>query len=96
MASKSNSDGWGGYRLEFTLAPPDDLKCPICFSVARQPWKHWHCGKVTCESCLEWYKKKRGQGSKYKCPHCKEDDPQFFKDNQSQLTDLINCKEKTC
>lgn len=83
MASNNDFDG-GGYKLEFTAAPPESLKCPICVSVARLPWQHGKCGRVTCESCLEWYKKRRSQRSKHKCPHCKEDDPQFFKDNQSE------------
>ena len=56
----------GGYDYQWITEPPDELKCAICISVARDPQQHGGngCGKVFCSSCIEDYNSKS-------CPICR-------------------------
>ncbi len=53
--------------------PDDVLKCLICHEVAKDR------GKLFCEKCIEKY------GMDKPCPHCRMEQPLYFKDNKSEL-----------
>ena len=65
----SNTANTGGYDCKWVEDPPEDLKCLICLSVARDPQQHGNggCGKVFCQSCITEYQKKNNT-----CPNCRE------------------------
>ena len=69
----------GGYDYQWITEPPDELKCAICISVARDPQQHGGsgCGKVFCSSCLKEY----GRTS---CPICRLE-LTLFQDVRSKL-----------
>ncbi len=64
---------------KFLTEPDDVLKCLICHEVARDPKQQEDCGKLFCEKCIEKY------GKKKPCPHCRIEQPLYFKDNKSEL-----------
>ena len=58
----------GGYDYNWTEDPPDELKCSICLSVARDPKQHGGdgCGKVFCTSCITEHQRVTSTS----CPVC--------------------------
>ncbi len=74
MDSSTDND----YKL---LSEPNDaLKCLICLKTAKEPKQHEDCGKLFCENCIE-LNEKNGNRS---CPHCRKDNPKYFKDSKSK------------
>ena len=65
-------------EYKFVSEPDKDLKCVICFEVARDPLQHEECGKLFCKGCLENY----GKGKP--CPNCRKKGSQYFRDNKSE------------
>ena len=74
MASNSTKD----YDYKFITEPDDDLKCMICMSVAKDPWKHRKCGRLFCKECINKY----GEG--IPCPNCRKKKPRYFEDTRSK------------
>ena len=57
----------GGYDCDFTEAPPEELQCPVCLRVLRDPTLNSCCGQHFCQSCI------RGAMEDHRpCPLCKE------------------------
>ena len=75
MASSSLS---GEFR--FLSEPDEDLKCVICFEVAKDPLQHEECGKLFCKECLEKY------GRYQPCPNCRTGQSNYYSDNRSKYT----------
>ena len=59
----------GGYDYEFVSNPPDELICPICLSVLRDPNLTSCCGNHFCQPCIS-----RIKNEKNPCPLCQEHD----------------------
>ena len=78
MASNS------GYQ--YVGEPGRGLECVICLEVAEDPWQHGQCGRLLCKECLD----KLGKDTP--CPNCREENPQFFQDNKSELSYIGPCK----
>ncbi len=64
-------------EYKFIDKPDDDLNCPICLRVARDPQQHVACGKIFCVKCLERI------GKAEPCFHCKSRELQYFPDQKS-------------
>ncbi len=73
----------GGYECDWVESPPDDVKCQICLTVAKDPLQHSGdkgCGKIFCTSCITKHQKKSQD-----CPNCREQLTQsLFKDRRSK------------
>ena len=67
-----------GEAVVFVVEPDDDMKCLICFDVARDPLQHEACGKLYCRACLEKY------GRDQPCPNCREEQSNYYVDNRSK------------
>ena len=76
----SNIANTGGYDCKWVEDPPEDLKCQICLSVAKEPQQHGNggCGKVFCQSCITEYQKNNNT-----CPNCRKQ-LTTFKDERSE------------
>ena len=57
----------GGYDFDFTEEPPEELNCPVCLLVLRDPHLTSCCGNHFCQSCVE-----KIQGGWSPCPLCKD------------------------
>ena len=75
MASNSTKH----YDYKF-ITEPDDLKCLICMSVAKDPRQHGKCGRLFCKECIDKY----GEGNP--CPNCRMKKPQYFEDARSKYS----------
>jgi len=71
----------GEQDVEYLEQPEGSLCCGICLGVAREPWQHGDCGQLFCTSCLECHQK---LSEVDKCPLCRMDGPQYFRDNRSK------------
>ena len=58
----------------YVSEPDDDLLCPICLEVARDPLQHEACGKLFCKECIEEH------GKDQPCPHCNTEGLKFYQD----------------
>ena len=58
----------------YVSEPDDDLLCPICLEVARDPLQHEACGKLFCKECIEEH------GKDQPCPHCSTEGLKFYQD----------------
>ena len=69
-----------GYDYQFLEpGPSDDLKCPICHLVVRNPYQVNCCGKILCEGCLMKCRK-----TSETCPMCRTHiGNKYFKDTRS-------------
>ena len=56
--------------------PPSELRCQICFEVARDPLQHEVCGKLFCKECLEEY------GRSKPCPSCMKESSHYCEDHE--------------
>jgi TNF receptor-associated factor 4 len=56
-----------GYDHQFVELPSNDLICPICMCVARDPQQINCCGMVLCKGCLEQHKMHSNN-----CPQCRK------------------------
>ena len=70
-------------KYTFVTEPDGDLKCGICFEVAKDPTQHGKCGKLFCCECID----KKGN---MPCPYCKDENPQYFADGKSKLIKTID------
>lgn len=57
-----------GYDYEFVDEPSDEMRCPICLFVLREPNLTSCCGNHFCRSCISVIKKEGGA-----CPLCQTD-----------------------
>ncbi len=74
MASNTSGD-----KYRFLSEPDDAFKCLICLEVAEEPWQQENCGRLFCQECLDKY------GRDKPCPNCRRKQPQYFRDNRSEL-----------
>ena len=99
MLSIYNLQSDGGYKSLFVTNPPSGCLCLFCHYPARHAYQH-SCGKITCKTCLDKYKK--GNALKL-CPSCNIAfrDSNTVKDvrTDNEVNDLlVKCsnKEKSC
>ena len=72
--------GQQGREYNFIAEPSDALKCLICHDPAQDAMQHDKCGKLFCQRCIERY------GREKPCPHCRDEEPNYFEDNRSKLS----------
>ncbi len=81
----------GGYECDWVEDPPDDVKCQICLTVARDPQQHGGnkgCGKIFCAVCIAAHQK-----NSQDCPNCKKQLTQsLFGDIKSKLKLFVSLK----
>ena len=83
--------GGEGFGCSFLQSPPDELFCPICCMVAKQPQQTTCCGRIYCSACLKEYMKRSN-----KCPTCRQD-VVMFKDlvSERRIKNLhVSCENK--
>ncbi len=75
----------GGYDCNWVVEPPEDDKCQICLTLARDPLQHGGskgCGKIFCTSCITKHQEKSQD-----CPNCREE-LSLFEDKRSKLLSM--------
>ena len=86
----------GGYDYEFVRSKEiedDDLMCPICKLVSREPQQSACCGKVFCGICIDKLK----QTKTFVCPNCRKEPISLFADKRSSRSIFnlkVFCKRK--
>lgn len=88
----------GGYNYELIqprAVEDEDLVCPICKYVSRDPQQSACCGKVFCTVCIA--RLRRSRSCNTKCPNCRQDPVSLFHDKRSNrsISNLqVYCKRK--
>jgi late competence protein required for DNA uptake (superfamily II DNA/RNA helicase) len=72
---------FGSSSSSFVAEHAISLHCVICSNVAEDARQHERCGRLFCKECLEEY------GNEKPCPHCGEEQPQYFADKKSKPID---------
>ena len=79
----------GGYSYQFVEEPSEDVKCPICLLVLRDPHLTECCGHNFCEYCITEAKKRNSS-----CPQCRDKDFKSIRDRKEErkiLSLLVYC-----
>ena len=88
----------GGYDYEFVRLKEiedEDLFCPICRLVSREPQQSECCGKVFCKVCID--KLKCSETYNLKCPSCRKEPVLLFADKRSSRSIsnfIVYCRRK--
>ncbi len=94
-------DGGYDYKFlrKFKKIEDDDLVCPICHLVCREPQQSECCGKVFCNICVTKLKQSdyvyMVHNNNPSCPNCRSEPLQCFTDkrsNRSILNLKVSCK----
>ena len=87
----------GGYDYNFVCQKEienDDLFCPICKLVSRDPHQSGCCGKIFCKVCIKKLKMSQREPA---CPSCRKEKVLLFPDKRSSrsIASLrVYCKRK--
>lgn len=65
-ASETGACEHGGFEYDFVEDPPEEMHCPICLLVLRDPILTGCCGNHFCQSCIQQVRKQHKP-----CPLCK-------------------------
>lgn len=85
-------EGEGGYDCQPVEDPPDDLVCPICLQLTKEPHLISCCGRKLCYTCVS-----RIQLARQPCPCCREERFQIMRDKgveRQVLSVKVYCKYK--
>ena len=89
----------GGYDYEFVKKfeeiEDEDLVCPVCQLVCRDPQQSECCGKVFCKVCVD--NLVLSSPSELCCPNCREKSISFFADKRTSRSIFslkVYCLEK--